>query len=164
MPPLTLTALKDPWAGLGCSLRFGPTRLPLGLRQCAHPGSVRQQRRGLRLGSPPFRRDRQRQGNLGTWAPGGWGGREIPQSSLKVALGQLSPPGGIHTPQAHKPELSAKQPSEGKKPVVLQLLSRTPGNLAAGAQALTPTEQWNPLRQPHALLPALTYRTKAGQT
>lgn len=89
---------------------------------------------------------------------------EKSQSFPKVALGQLSPPGEIHTPQAHKPELSAKQPSEGKKPVVLQLLSRTPGNLAAGAQALTPTEQWQPLKQPQALLPALTYRTEAGQT
>lgn len=57
-----------------------------------------------------------------------------------------------------------RSPLRVKKSFMLQLLSTAPRNFTAGAQALTPTEQWHPQKQLDAPLPALTCRTKAGQT
>lgn len=92
-----------------------------------------------------------------TWAPEGYNGREIPERSQKETAQPHRV--GTHIPQAHKPERSAKQPSEGYR-----ALHSTAHETCSLGPALTAEEWWHPLKQPHVPLPALTCRTKAGQT
>lgn len=130
--------------------------LSSGLSEAAREGESR-------LGGPPFRHEQQRQGNLGTRRLG-WE-RNLKEVSRKRALGQLSPPGKGHINHRRiSLESRATQPPGVKKPFILQLLSMAPRNFIAGAQALTPTEQWHPLKQLDAPLPAITCKTKAEQT
>lgn len=119
---------------------------------------MRQQGRRAKTRQSTLRHERQCQDHLGM----GLGWERNPKEVSENQHGSAQHTRSGHTHISLSSVLS--NTLRVKKPFILEPLSRAPCNFAAGAQALTPVEQWHHLEKTDAPLPALTCRTKAGQT